>query len=41
MDRRVTPRADRGRFVRQLMVYGGIVVAVVPAVAWLVMVVPG
>ncbi|GAA5203928.1 SLC13 family permease [Streptomyces thinghirensis] len=33
--------ADRERFFRQLMVYGGIVVAVVPALAWLVLVVPG
>ncbi|HEY8986815.1 MAG TPA: SLC13 family permease [Streptomyces sp.] len=32
---------DRERFFRQLMIYGGIVVAVVPAVVWLVMVVPG
>ncbi|MEU6544037.1 hypothetical protein [Streptomyces sp. NPDC046859] len=32
---------DRERFFRQLMVYGGIVVAVVPAVVWLAMVVPG
>ncbi|MFE1023405.1 SLC13 family permease [Streptomyces sp. NPDC058818] len=35
------PEADRERFFRQLMVYGGIVVAVVPALAWLVLVVPG
>ncbi|ANS65018.1 carrier protein membrane protein [Streptomyces lincolnensis] len=35
------PDVDRERFFRQLMIYGGIVVAVVPAVAWLVMVVPG
>ncbi|WP_128803119.1 MULTISPECIES: SLC13 family permease [unclassified Streptomyces] len=35
------PDVDRERFLRQLMVYGGIVVAVVPAVVWLVMVVPG
>ncbi|MDH6627207.1 di/tricarboxylate transporter [Streptomyces sp. LBL] len=35
------PDVDRERFFRQLMVYGGIVVAVVPVVAWLVMVVPG
>ncbi|MFE9644038.1 SLC13 family permease [Streptomyces sp. NPDC006365] len=34
------PDVDRERFFRQLMVYGGIVVAAVPAVAWLVMVVP-
>ncbi|MFJ4537962.1 SLC13 family permease [Streptomyces tibetensis] len=34
------PDVDRERFFRQLMVYGGIVVAVVPAAAWLVMVVP-
>ncbi|MGW1716595.1 SLC13 family permease [Streptomyces sp. NPDC002156] len=32
---------DRERFFRQLMMYGGIVVAVVPAVVWLVLVVPG
>lgn len=31
---------DRERFFRQLLVYGGIVVAVVPAVVWLVLVVP-
>ncbi|MEU1103504.1 SLC13 family permease [Streptomyces tibetensis] len=35
------PDVDRERFFRQLMVYGGIVVALVPAAAWLVMVVPG
>jgi hypothetical protein len=35
------PDVDRERFFRQLMVYGGIVVAVVPAAAWPVMVVPG
>ncbi|MDQ1045249.1 SLC13 family permease [Streptomyces sp. V4I2] len=35
------PDVDRERFFRQLMIYGGIVVAVVPAVAWLVLVVPG
>ncbi|MDC0766057.1 SLC13 family permease [Streptomyces sp. HD] len=35
------PDVDRERFFRQLMVYGGIVVGVVPAVVWLVMVVPG
>jgi di/tricarboxylate transporter len=35
------PDVDRERFFRQLMVYGVIVVAVVPAAAWLVMVVPG
>ncbi|MFJ9584436.1 SLC13 family permease [Streptomyces acidicola] len=35
------PDVDRERFFRQLMMYGGIVVAVVPAVVWLVMVVPG
>jgi hypothetical protein len=33
-------RADRERFFRRLVVYGGSVVAVVPAAAWLVMVVP-
>ncbi|MEU1215537.1 SLC13 family permease [Streptomyces sp. NPDC005791] len=35
------PDVDRDRFFRQLMVYGGVVVAVVPALAWLVLVVPG
>lgn len=35
------PDVDRERFFRQLMMYGGIVVAVVPAAAWLVLVVPG
>ncbi|MGW5620530.1 SLC13 family permease [Streptomyces olivaceus] len=35
------PDVDRDRFFRQLMVYGGIVVAVVPALVWLVLVVPG
>lgn len=35
------PDVDRERFFRRLMVYGGIVVAVVPAVMWLVLVVPG
>ncbi|GAA2287646.1 hypothetical protein GCM10010145_40020 [Streptomyces ruber] len=35
------PDVDRERFFRQLMVYGGIVVAVVPAMVWLVLVVPG
>lgn len=35
------PDVDRERFFRQLMVYGGIVVAVVPAAVWLVFVVPG
>ncbi|TLS46519.1 hypothetical protein FE633_09410 [Streptomyces montanus] len=35
------PGVDRERFFRQLMVYGGIVVAVVPAVVWLALVVPG
>ncbi|MBB3662090.1 di/tricarboxylate transporter [Prauserella sediminis] len=32
---------DSGRFFRQLMIYGGLVVAVAPAVAWLILVVPG
>jgi di/tricarboxylate transporter len=32
---------DRERFFRQLLVYGAIVVAVAPLVAWLVFVVPG
>ncbi|MEV8314143.1 SLC13 family permease [Streptomyces sp. NPDC059900] len=35
------PDVDRERFFRQLMVYGGIIVAVVPAAVWLVLVVPG
>jgi di/tricarboxylate transporter len=35
------PDVDRERFFRQLMVYGGIVVAAVPAPARLVLVVPG
>src|SRR5690606_36501131 len=35
------PDVDRDRFFRQLMAYGGIVVAALPAVVWLVMVVPG
>ncbi|MGW0712916.1 SLC13 family permease [Streptomyces sp. NPDC002643] len=35
------PDVDRERFFRQLMIYGGIVVAVVPALVWLVLVVPG
>ncbi|MDQ8702477.1 SLC13 family permease [Streptomyces sp. LHD-70] len=35
------PDVDRDRFFRQLMVYGGLVVAVVPAAVWLVLVVPG
>ncbi|MFJ2262838.1 SLC13 family permease [Streptomyces sp. NPDC087844] len=34
------PGVDRERFFRQLMMYGGIVVAVVPAVVWLTLVVP-
>ncbi|RLL69642.1 SLC13 family permease [Streptomyces sp. Z26] len=32
---------DRDRFFRELMVYGGVVVAVVPAAVWLVLVAPG
>ncbi|GAB3579093.1 SLC13 family permease [Amycolatopsis endophytica] len=32
---------DRDSFFRQLLVYGGIMVAVVPAVVWLVLIVPG
>ncbi|CAM5406187.1 hypothetical protein SALBM135S_01364 [Streptomyces alboniger] len=35
------PDVDREHFFKQLMVYGAIVVAVVPAAAWLVLVVPG
>ncbi|MFE5256092.1 SLC13 family permease [Streptomyces coelicoflavus] len=35
------PDVDRDRFFRQLMIYGGIVAAAVPALAWLVLVVPG
>ncbi|MGW6015401.1 SLC13 family permease [Streptomyces sp. NPDC055210] len=34
------PGVDRERFFRQLMMYGGVVVAVVPAVVWLALVVP-
>ncbi|MGP2441226.1 SLC13 family permease [Streptomyces sp. JW3] len=34
------PDVDRDRFFRQLMLYGGVVVAVVPAMVWLVLVVP-
>ncbi|ADD39934.1 SLC13 family permease [Stackebrandtia nassauensis] len=32
---------DRERFFRQLMIYGGIVVAAVPPIVWLALVVPG
>ncbi|MGW1296011.1 SLC13 family permease [Streptomyces sp. NPDC002533] len=35
------PDVDRERFFRQLMIYGGVIVAAVPAIVWLVMVVPG
>ncbi|MFE4217228.1 SLC13 family permease [Streptomyces sp. NPDC056844] len=35
------PDVDREWFFRQLMIYGGAIVAVVPAVVWLVLVVPG
>ncbi|WP_063737256.1 SLC13 family permease [Streptomyces sp. RTd22] len=35
------PDVDRDRFFRQLMIYGGIMVVVVPAAVWLTMVVPG
>ncbi|MER5553724.1 SLC13 family permease [Streptomyces sp. NPDC002793] len=35
------PDVDRDRFFRQLMVYGGVVVAAVPGIAWLALVVPG
>ncbi|MDG4863251.1 SLC13 family permease [Streptomyces sp. T-3] len=35
------PDVDRERFFKQLMVYGGIIVAAVPAAVWLVLVVPG
>ncbi|MBV7248472.1 MULTISPECIES: SLC13 family permease [Streptomyces] len=35
------PDVDRERFFRQLMIYGGVIVAAVPAVVWLVLVVPG
>ncbi|MGH8877255.1 MAG: SLC13 family permease [Stackebrandtia sp.] len=35
------PEVDRDRFFKQLMVYGGIVVAVVPLLVWLALVVPG
>lgn len=32
---------DRDRFFRQLMIYGGVVTALVPALIWLALVVPG
>ncbi len=32
---------DRDRFFRQLMAYGGVIVAAAPAVVWLILVVPG
>jgi di/tricarboxylate transporter len=32
---------DRDRFFRQLMVYGGIIVAAAPAAVWLILIVPG
>ncbi|NGN66135.1 hypothetical protein G5C51_19835 [Streptomyces sp. A7024] len=32
---------DRDRFFRQLMIYGGVVVVIAPAVVWLAFVVPG
>lgn len=35
------PDVDRDRFFRQLLVYGGIIVAVAPVAVWLVLVVPG
>lgn len=35
------PDVDRDRFFRQLMIYGGIMVVVVPAAVWLTLVVPG
>ncbi|MFJ8861992.1 SLC13 family permease [Streptomyces sp. NPDC102451] len=35
------PDVDRERFFRQLMIYGGVIVAAVPAIVWLVLVVPG
>lgn len=35
------PDVDRERFFRQLMIYGGVMVAVVPAAVWLILVVPG
>lgn len=35
------PDVDRDRFFRQLMVYGGIIVAVAPLAVWLVLLVPG
>ncbi|MGH3660107.1 MAG: hypothetical protein ACRDUA_26010, partial [Micromonosporaceae bacterium] len=34
-------KVDRDRFFRQLMIYGGLVTALGPALIWLVMVVPG
>lgn len=35
------PDVDRDRFFRQLLVYGGIIVAVAPVAVWLLLVVPG
>lgn len=35
------PDVDRDRFFRQLLVYGGIIVAVAPVAVWLVLIVPG
>ncbi|MFF1920235.1 SLC13 family permease [Streptomyces sp. NPDC058221] len=35
------PDVDRERFFRQLMIYGGVIVAAVPAIVWVVLVVPG
>lgn len=32
---------DRDRFFRQLLVYGGIIVAAAPAAVWLLLIVPG
>lgn len=35
------PDVDRDRFFRQLLIYGGIIVAAAPAAVWLVLIVPG
>ena len=35
------PEAEREKVLRQLLIYSGIVVAIGPVIAWLVLVVPG
>jgi len=35
------PEPDRERVLRQLLIYSGVIVAIGPIVAWLVLVVPG